>query len=93
MTWPDVTDPPHEFEPAYVPVMVEEVACAVPDTLAVHDAYGLGKPPAGTLTEKVTVDPETVPETEPLPEMPEAVSVIVIVPENDESVCVSFHDI
>jgi len=30
--------PAHELVPVYVPVMVDEVACPLPDTFAVHDA-------------------------------------------------------
>jgi hypothetical protein len=61
--------------------------------LAVHDAKGLSKPPAATFNEKWTDEPDVVPDTEPRALIPVAVSVIVAVPENDVSVCVSCHDI
>jgi hypothetical protein len=54
--------------------------------LAVHDANGGSKPPAGMLIAKLIDAPETVPETEPRPLIPVPVSVIVTEPENDPSV-------
>ena len=58
-----------------------------------HDANGLSNPPAGTAIEKCIDEPDRVPETDPRPLMPVAVSVIVTVPENDVSAWVICHDI
>jgi len=59
----------------------------------VHDPSGLSNPPAGTAIVKWIAEPDTVPDTDPRPLTPVAVSVIVTVPENDESTWVSCHDI
>jgi hypothetical protein len=90
---PDPTAPPHEFEPVYVPVSDDDEAWPSPETVAVHDANGLSNPPAGTAIEKRIDAPDRVPETDPRPLMPVAVSVIVTVPENDVPDCESCHDI
>jgi hypothetical protein len=90
---PDPIEPAHEFEPLYVPVSEDEEAWASPETLAVHAPNGLSNPPAGTAIENRIEEPDRVPETDPRPLMPVAVSVIVTVPENDESAWVSCHDI
>lgn len=58
-----------------------------------HDANGLSNPPAGIAIEKRIDEPDTVPETDPRPVIPVAVSVIVTVPANDVSACVSCQDI
>jgi len=57
----------------------------------VHDANGLSNPPAGTAIENRIDELDSVPETDPRPLMPVAVSVIVTVPENDAADCVSCH--
>ena len=93
MNDPDPTAPPHEFEPVYVPVSDDDEAWPSPETVAVHDANGLSNPPAGTAIEKRIDAPDRVPDTDPRPLMPVAVSVIVAVPENDVSDCESCHDI
>jgi hypothetical protein len=49
---PVAIDPPHEFEPVYVPVRDDDEAWPSPETAAVHDANGLSNPPAGTAIEK-----------------------------------------
>jgi hypothetical protein len=90
---PDPIEPPHELEPVYVPVSDDVEAWPSPETVAVHDANGLSNPPAGTAMEKRIDEAVRVPETDPRPLMPVAVSVIVTVPENDVSACVSCHDI
>ena len=56
-----------------------------------HDPSGLSNPPAGTAIEKCIAEPDMVPDTDPRPLMPVAVSVIVTVPENDVLACVSCH--
>ena len=76
-----------------MPVSDDDEAWPSPDTVAVHDANGLSNPPAGTAIEKRIDEPDSVPETDPRPLMPVAVSVIVTVPENDVSDCDSCHDI
>ena len=76
-----------------MPVSDDDEAWPSPETLAVHDANGLSNPPAGTAIENRIDDPDRVPETDPRPLMPVAVSVIVTVPENDVSVWISCHDI
>jgi hypothetical protein len=76
-----------------VPVSDDDAVWPSPETVAVHDANGLSNPPAGTLIEKRIAEPVRVPETDPRPLMPVAVSVIVTVPENDVSDCESCHDI
>ena len=58
-----------------------------------HDPSGLSNPPAGTAIVKWIAEPDSVPDTDPRPLMPVAVSVIVTVPENDVSVWISCHDI
>lgn len=58
-----------------------------------HDPSGLSNPPAGTAIEKCIAEPDRVPETDPRPLMPVAVSVMVTVPENDVAAWVSCHDI
>ena len=58
-----------------------------------HDPSGLSNPPAGTAIVKWIAEPDRVPDTDPRPRMPVAVSVIVTVPENDVSTWVSCHDI
>lgn len=74
-----------------MPVNEEDVAWPSPETVAVHDANGLSNPPAGTVSEKRIDELDRVPETDPRPLIPVAVSVIVTVPENDAADCVSCH--
>ena len=74
-----------------MPVNIEDDAWPSPETVALHDANGLSNPPAGTAIEKRIDELDRVPETDPRPLMPVAVSVIVTVPENDEADCVSCH--
>jgi hypothetical protein len=76
-----------------VPVNDDDDACPSPDTVAVHDPNGLSNPPAGTAIEKCIAEPDRVPDTDPRPLMPVAVSVIVTAPENEVLACVSCHDI
>ena len=76
-----------------MPVSDDDEAWPSPDTVAVHDANGPSNPPAGTAIEKRIAAPDSVPEMDPRPLMPVAVSVIVAVPENDASDCESCHDI
>lgn len=82
-------DPVHVLEPLYVPVMEVPETLPLPDTVELHDANEPLKPPTGTVSEKLTVDPESVPETEPLPVVPLPLSVIVSVPENELPFCVT----
>ena len=56
-----------------------------------QEPNGLSNPPAGMLIEKWTDEPDTVPESDPRPLRPVLVSVIVAVPENDESVAGPRH--
>ena len=64
---------------------------AFPETLAEHVLYGLSNPPASTETVNCSDDPETVPETVPLPVTFVDVSVMDIVPEIDVPDCVTCH--
>jgi hypothetical protein len=69
-----------------VPVIADEVACPSPETFAEQESNGLSNPPAGRLIEKRIDEPDAVPDTEPRPVTPVAVSTIVIGPENDAPV-------
>jgi len=90
---PDVTDPVQEFEPVYVPDNADAVAVAVPVRSAVQAAHGSSKPPAGIVIANATFVPDIVPDTEPRPDAPELVSIIVTVPENAEPDWVSCHTV
>jgi hypothetical protein len=76
-----------------VPEIADEVTCPLPETFAEQESNGPSNAPAGMLIEKLIDEPEAVPETEPRPVIPVAVSTIVTPPENDVPVWPSCHDI
>ena len=51
MSWPDEIPPPHELDPAYVPVMAVDETEPEPETLTEQDSKGLSNPPASTAIE------------------------------------------
>ena len=83
--------PLHELDPSYVPVTDVDEIVAFPETFAEHVLYGLSNPPASTETVNCSDEPETVPETVPLPVSFVDVSVMDIVPEIDVPDCVTCH--
>ena len=70
-----------------MPVSWDDDVWAVPEALAVHDAYVPPNPPAGMASENETEEPDTLPETVPVPVTLAVVSVIVSVPENITPLC------
>ena len=58
-----------------------------------QDAYGLSNPPAGMLIEKWIEELDREPDNAPRPLTVVLVSVIVTVPVNDASLCVTTHTI
>jgi hypothetical protein len=72
-----------------VPVSCKDNAWAVPEALAVHDAYVPPNPPAGMASENEIEEPDALPETVPVPVILAVVSVMLSVPENVVPLCVS----
>jgi hypothetical protein len=62
-----------------------------PDAVAEHDENSPSNPPAGTARLKLTLEPDTLPLTVPVPFVPLLVSVSASVPLNDVPDCVNTH--
>ncbi len=69
------------------------MSAAWPDIDAEQPANGASNPPAGTLAVKVTVEPDSVPDTVPAPFTPTVPSTIVNAPEKAPLLSLSVHAI